>query len=187
MKTAMQTTPDSVPPPLARLQHPNLVIDLVYGTPRNLTGKVLYPDPQPLLHHDAALCLYRAADLAQAQGLKLHLWDTFRPTWVQERLWQFLPDPNFVADPAVGSDHSRGIAVDLTLEDAHGALLDMGTDFDAAVIQSYHGNTDVSAAAQGNRLLLLGLMHLAGFAFNPHEWWHYALPNAGQYQVLRFW
>jgi len=169
---------------LQQLDHPGLVIDLVYGTQHNFTGHIIYSNPQALLHEKAAACLYKAADLAQAMGLKLHIWDTYRSPHAQKILWQHLPDPRFVADPAIGSEHARAIAVDLTLEDENGQLLDMGTDFDEMREQSYHGRTDISVNAQKNRLLLLGLMQLAGFAFNRHEWWHYALPDAENYAFI---
>jgi len=169
---------------LLQLDHPALVIDLVYGTPSNFTGQQIYSRPQALLHPHAAKCLYQAADQAAALGYRLHIWDTFRPTTAQWRLWQYLPDPRFVADPAIGSDHARGIAVDLTLEDADGQLLDMGTDFDDMRELASHGRMDIPVMAQKNRLLLLGLMQLSGFVFNPHEWWHYSLPNAEHYPLV---
>jgi len=169
---------------LLKLDHPALVIDLVYGTVRNFTGKKIYTQPQPLLHPQAAQCLYHAADQAQSLGLRLHIWDTFRPIAAQRMLWQHLPDPRFVADPAIGSEHARGIAVDLTLEDENNQLLDMGTDFDDMRELSYHGRVDIPVIAQKNRLLLLGLMQLAGFVFNPYEWWHYALPNSEAYAFI---
>jgi len=169
---------------LVEIDHPSLIIDLVYGTTHNFIGKKIYTQPQALLHPKAASCLYQAADLAQSLGLKLHIWDTYRSPAAQTILWQHLPDPRFVADPAIGSDHARGIAVDLTLADGSGRLLDMGTDFDEMREQSYHGRTDIPVEAQKNRLLLLGLMQLAGFIFNPHEWWHYALPHAETYAFI---
>jgi len=169
---------------LIKIDHPGLIIDLVYSTTQNFVGKKIYQNSQALLHKQAASCLYQAADLAQAQGLKLHIWDTYRSPAAQRILWQHLPDPRFVADPAIGSDHARGIAVDLTLADESGQLFDMGTDFDEMKEQSYHGRTDIPIIAQRNRLILLGLMQLAGFVHNPHEWWHYALPDAESYAFI---
>ena len=82
------------------------------------------------------------------------------------------PDPEFLADPRRGSPHSRGAAVDLSLVDRDGQLLDMGTPFDAFTPLSHHGAAAVPAAAQRNRLVLLGLMTTAGWDFYSKEWWH---------------
>lgn len=111
------------------------------------------------------------------------LLDAYRPSAVQRVFWEKLPDPDYVADPAVGSDHTRGIAVDLTLADQDG-WLDMGTDFDASVIQSHHDRDDVSPAAIRNRVLLRQGMEAAGFLHNPTEWWHYALPRRPEFALI---
>ncbi|GAB4402467.1 MAG: D-alanyl-D-alanine dipeptidase [Rhodoferax sp.] len=171
--------------PLRELQHPGLDIDLRYATSDNFTGQRIYDHGMAYLHQDAWLALLRAADWALAQGLRLHVFDAYRPPAAQWRLWQVMPDPRFVADPRVGSMHTRGVAVDLTLADAHGCLLDMGTAFDVMTPESFHGCTTVSPEAQRNRCLLLGLMALAGFVHHPFEWWHYQLPNASDYPLLR--
>ncbi|MBA5735579.1 M15 family metallopeptidase, partial [Escherichia coli] len=70
-------------------------------------------------------------------------------------LWDFLPDPNFIADLGRGSNHSRGTALDLTLVGADGEPLDMGTGFDEMVAASGHFHAGLPEAVQRNRLLLL--------------------------------
>ena len=137
-----------------------------------------------LLHPVALQALVRAAALAAAQDLRLRVLDAYRPSAAQWRLWQVLPDANYVADPRQGSIHNRGVAVDLTLTDADGVPLDMGTAFDDMTVQSGHGRTDVPVQVQRNRLLLLGLMALSGFAHNDFEWWHYNLPDWQSYPSL---
>ena len=94
------------------------------------------------------------------------------------------PDPEFLADPRRGSPHSRGVAVDLTLIDkASGEALDMGTGFDAFTPLSHHGNTAISPQAQKNRMLLMGLMTIAGWDFYRNEWWHYQLFDSRDYAL----
>lgn len=93
-------------------------------------------------------------------------------------LWDFLPDPAFVADLGRGSNHSRGAALDLTLVDANGVALDMGTGFDDMVAASNHFHDGLPEPVQRNRLLLLGVMHAAGFTHIASEWWHYELPGS---------
>ena len=80
--------------------------------------------------------------------------------------------------------HCRGIAVDLTLLDAYGHELDMGTDFDDFRSLAHHGNDQVSEEAQKNRLILAGVMSVAGFEPIASEWWHYQLPNAAHYSII---
>jgi len=153
-------------------------IDLRYATSDNFTGHPVYSRADCWLHEDAAACLTKSIRMAAALGLRFRVFDAFRPQEAQRKLWAHTPDPDFLADPARGSAHSRGVAIDLTLIGADGADLDMGTAFDAFTPLSYHGNCDVSATAQRNRHLLLGLMSSAGWDFYGNEWWHYQLFNA---------
>ena len=172
---------------LVPIQHAAIDVQLAYATTENFAGEVLYTTPedrQARLHRHAADALFHAADRAAALGLRFLLLDAYRPQAVQRRLWEVRPDPEFVADPEIGSDHSRGTAVDLTLTRADGTVLDMGTDFDAALQQSHHSRIDIHREAQQNRLILLGLMVGAGFEMNPYEWWHYALENSENYPLL---
>ena len=99
-------------------------------------------------------------------------------------LWNHTPDPDFLADPRRGSPHSRGIAVDLTLIDQQGQELEMGTAFDAFTSLSHHGNDEITAEAQRNRFLLLGIMTTAGWDFYRNEWWHYQLFNSRDYPLI---
>ncbi len=159
-------------------------IALAYAGPDNFTGRPVYaPGAGCFLHADAAPALKRAANLARALGLRLRILDAFRPAEAQWLLWNHTPDPDFLADPRQGSDHSRGVAVDLTLTD-HGRALDMGTAFDAFTPRSHHAVATIDAEALRNRSLLLGVMTAAGWRHNPHEWWHYQLPDAQKRYAL---
>jgi D-alanyl-D-alanine dipeptidase len=159
-------------------------VDIVYATARNFTGKPVYARPGCYLHADAAEALRRAVALAAPLGLRLRIFDAFRPSEAQFKLWAHTPDPDFLADPRSGSPHSRGVAVDLTLIDRAGKPLDMGTAFDAFTPDSHHGSAAVSETAQRNRLLLLGLMTGAGWDFYRNEWWHYQLFRPRAYPLL---
>jgi D-alanyl-D-alanine dipeptidase len=168
---------------LVQISHPAIKVELAYATPMNFAGRVLYADARAYLRPEAATALYRAAESLADKGLHLVLLDAFRPVSVQKALWAIRPDPEFVADPAIGSDHSKGIAVDVTLADASGHL-DMGTDFDAAVPQSHHDRLDIPVLAMERRLVLRAAMAKAGFQANPHEWWHYALADGHRYSSI---
>jgi D-alanyl-D-alanine dipeptidase len=161
----------------------DVVLALAYATPNNVTGKPIYAHARCYLHPDAAAALGRAIELARALGLRLKIFDAFRPSEAQWMLWNKFPDPEFLADPRRGSPHSRGVAIDLTLIDAEGRELEMGTLFDDFTPRAHHANLEVSAAAQRNRALLLGLMTAAGWDFYRNEWWHYQLFNPRRYPV----
>ena len=162
----------------------DVILEIAYATAANFTGKPVYSRPGCYLHADAAAALKRAVDLAKPLGLRLKIFDAFRPSEAQWALWNFRPDPGFLADPRKGSPHSRGVAIDLTLIDARGHALDMGTAFDAFTPLSHHGSTAVSETAQRNRFLLLGLMSAAGWDFYKNEWWHYQLFDSKKYPLL---
>ncbi len=161
-----------------------VVLDLTYATTGNVSGQAIYKRPLCLLHRDAEACLREAARLAAAHGLRLKIFDAFRPHEAQVLLWETAPDKAYVADPAIGSNHTRGTAIDLTLINAAGDELDMGTGFDDMTVQSHHFIDTVSPQAQANRLLLLGIMEAAGFKHIAHEWWHYALPHHDDHALI---
>lgn len=162
----------------------DVALELAYATPHNFTGAPIYRRAAAYLHADAAAALARAVALARPLGLRLKIFDAFRPAEAQWKMWNHTPDPDFLADPRRGSPHSRGVAVDLTLLDGDGRELDMGTPFDAFQPQSHHARTDITPAAQRNRMTLLGLMTSAGWDFYRNEWWHYQLFDARRYKLL---
>jgi D-alanyl-D-alanine dipeptidase len=163
--------------PSVPIFHPAIDIDLRYATSDNITHRRIYDRPVALLRPEAQRALVVAADLASAQGLRLRVFDAYRPVAAQWRLWKALPDPTFVADPRIGSLHCRGVAVDLTLASADGVALDMGTGFDDMTPRSGHARIDIPVATQRHRALLLGLMTASGWAHLESEWWHYHLPD----------
>lgn len=173
---------------LTKITSPEFDVELMlaYATAENITGAPIYDvNAECFLHPDAAEKLLEAINLAAQLDLRIKVFDAYRPSEAQWVLWNHNPDPEFLADPRRGSPHSRGVAVDLTLIDAQGKELEMGTPFDDFTVQSHHGNTEVSAQAQRNRHLLMGIMTTAGWDFYRNEWWHYQLFNARQnYEVL---
>ncbi len=159
-------------------------LDIAYATSRNFTGAPIYRRAAAYLNTEAADALRRAIALARPLGLRLKIFDAFRPAEAQWKMWNHTPNPEFLADPRRGSPHSRGAAVDLTLISSTGAELDMGTAFDTFQKQSHHAAADIPEAAQRNRFLLLGLMTAAGWDFYRNEWWHSQLFDARRYPVL---
>ncbi len=161
-----------------------VVIDMVYAGPNNFTGKVIYEFAECFLHPEAEAALRKAAAAAKGFGFTLKIFDAYRPQQAQEALWACMPDPHYVADPAIGSNHTRGVALDLTLLDGRGEELDMGTPVDTMTAASHHFYPALSAAVMLNRMHLLTIMLEAGFVHHPNEWWHYQLADAHSFGLI---
>lgn len=161
-------------------------VELRYATSDNFVGRDLYsPLDCAWLHRDAAAALGTAvAWLAAARPeLRLLVLDALRPQRVQEQLWASLQGTNlleYLAEPSRGSIHSFGMAVDITLVDATGRELDMGTPFDDMTERS-HPVLEASLLARGvlqpvaigNRAVLRAAMDAGGFRGINSEWWHF--------------
>lgn len=161
-------------------------IDLRYASTRNLLGQNLYaPHDCAWLHRLAAEALQRAADWLARERPDLHLrvLDAARPQRVQELFWRHVrgtPMQPYFAPPERGSIHSFGMAVDLTLADAQGVELDMGTPFDDTTELSHpaleheHAAAGRLTAAQlaHRRLLRTAMLHGSWQPIST-EWWHF--------------
>lgn len=163
---------------------PSLHIDLKYATADNITGAPIYREARCLLHTEAVTALAKSISIAQLAGLSLVVYDAYRPQQAQAILWNACPDPQYVVDVAIGSNHSRGTAIDVTLMDDRGHLLDMGAGFDEMHDLSHAWHPSVPPAAQRNRLLLNAIMFGGGFVGINSEWWHFELPDAARYPLL---
>lgn len=174
------------PPHLTQIteQSHDVTIDLIYASANNFTGQVIYRHALCFLHPQAETGLRKAIVAARGFGLRLKILDAFRPQAAQEALWAVAPNPDYIADPKKGSNHTRGVAVDLTLLDANGQALDMGTPVDTMSSASHHFYADHPEAVQVNRMRLLTIMLEAGFIHHPREWWHYQLPDAGRFLLI---
>jgi D-alanyl-D-alanine dipeptidase len=161
-------------------------VELRYATPHNFVGRDLYgPHDCAWLHRDAAAALERAvAWLARVHpGTTLLVLDALRPQRVQQQLWDALAGTQlrmYLADPARGSIHSFGMAIDATLVDAAGRELDMGTGFDdltelsqPALEQRWLASGALTAAQVAHRELLRAALGQAGFTGIHSEWWHF--------------
>ena len=163
---------------------PSLHIDLKYATADNITGAPIYREARCLLHTEAVTALAKSISIAQLAGLQLVVYDAYRPQQAQAILWNACPDPQYVVDVAIGSNHSRGTAIDVTLMDDRGHFLDMGAGFDEMHDRSHAWHPSVPPAAQRNRLLLNAIMFGGGFVGINSEWWHFELPDAARYPLL---
>ncbi len=98
---------------------PTIKLDIRYATDNNFMSTPLYSQARAFLQRPAAQALLRAHRALRKQGYGLLIHDGYRPWFVTKMFWEATPDDKkiFVADPAKGSRHNRGCAVDLTLYD----------------------------------------------------------------------
>jgi D-alanyl-D-alanine dipeptidase len=148
--------------------------DVRYATPNNFMHTPLYPVAKVFLRAPAARALAEVQrDLAR-DGLGLKIFDGYRPYAVTVKMWEPIRNPDFVADPAKGSRHNRGAAVDLTLIDlATGRELPMPTGYDDFTSRARQDFNDLPADVIANRAKLREAMTRHGFEPLPSEWWHF--------------
>lgn len=161
---------------------PDAILDLRYATPNNFVGTPLYPPgARCLVHESLAPGLATAADALRRQGRTLVFWDCYRPHDVQVRMFEAVPNPNWVARPGpFARSHETGRSVDATLAGPEGRLVDMGTDFDDFSPAASAFATDrISAKAAVDRTVLRDAMGVGGLAPYAGEWWHFDGPGAG--------
>ncbi|HZS41736.1 MAG TPA: D-alanyl-D-alanine dipeptidase [Polyangia bacterium] len=171
--------------PLVDLQsvHPNIRMDLRYATAANFTGRVIYPVARCFLRRAVAERLARVERDLAAEGLGLAMFDCYRPLSAQRLLWSLVPDERYVANPANGSHHNRGAAVDLTLVTAAGAKLPMPTGFDDFSERAHRDFRGVDETARKNRERLERAMTARGFVPLATEWWHFDAPDWPAYPL----
>jgi zinc D-Ala-D-Ala dipeptidase len=172
-----------------------IAVDLRYATPNNFVGRDLYsPFDCAWLHVQAASALEQVVAwlAARRPGCTPLVLDALRPQRVQQQLWDALAGTGlqmYLADPARGSIHSYGMALDITILDEHGRELDMGTGFDDLTELS-HPRLEEGFLATGqlteqqlaNRRLLREAMIDAGFRGINTEWWHF---DCGDRELVR--
>jgi D-alanyl-D-alanine dipeptidase len=164
---------------------PTFVLDLRYATPDNFLKRRVYDRAVALLRKPVAERLARVQKRLAAKRLRLKIWDAYRPHSVQKEMWKIVPDERYVANPAKGSSHGRGAAVDVTLVDAQGNELDMGTAHDDFSPKAAPWSKAVSAAVRANRKILIDAMGTEGFLVVDTEWWHFSSPADDKlYKVL---
>jgi zinc D-Ala-D-Ala dipeptidase len=163
---------------------PSITLDIRYATNNNFMRRKLYSQARCLLRASVAQQLAQVQADLERQGLGLKVYDCYRPLAVQKQMWQVMPDDRFVANPANGSRHNRGSAVDVTLVDGNGKELEMPTQFDDFTERAYSNDKDASALAKKNRQKLKQAMEKHGFTQLKTEWWHFDASHWQKYSLL---
>ena len=183
---AVLSSPALMADPLVDLRKavPDAVVEMRYAGPENFLGRALYCRPAAFLRRSSAEKLAKAASSLRAKGLRLIVFDAYRPLSVQRLLWKAKPDSRFVAPPDRGSAHNRGGAVDAGLCDAAGRALIMPSAFDEFGPSAAHDAPGASPRARANARILKAAMEAAGFAALASEWWHYRDPASKDWPLL---
>ncbi|MEL6924675.1 MAG: M15 family metallopeptidase [Bacteroidota bacterium] len=156
---------------------PGILLDMRYATDNNFVKEQMYDCGRCFLRPAVAKAVAAAHRQLQEGGLGLKMYDCFRPRPIQQKLWDKVPNASYVTPPAKGSMHNRGAAVDLTIVDAEGKELDMGTDFDFFGRKAHQDFTDLPENILANRQLLKSTMASVGLRHIRTEWWHYSFPG----------
>jgi len=161
-------------------------LDIRYATPDNFLSTPVYASARAFLQRPAAEALLRAHRELLKQGYGLMIFDAYRPWYVTKIFWDATPPDkhDFVADPAQGSRHNRGCAVDLTLYDLKtGREIEMTGGYDEMSERSYPGYTGGTPEQRARRDLLRREMEKQGFTVYPSEWWHFDYRDWKEYAI----
>lgn len=165
---------------------PTILVELRYATPNNFTRRPLYRADMPaMVRLSVARRLAVAQKFLEKRGFGLKIWDAYRPKAAQAQLWKAIGNHAYVADPKdIGSMHTRGAAVDVTLVDGSGREVPMPTEFDSftpAAMIDYRGRSPVVRA---NLKMLQKAMAHGGFYGLRTEWWHFCASDWTSYEPV---
>lgn len=168
---------------------PTIHLDVRYATANNFTGRPVYRQARAFLQRPAAEALVRVNRSLRDKGWGLVVFDGYRPWSVTKRFWEITPkdkrEKGFVANPAKGSKHNRGAAVDLSMyELATGREADMPSAYDEFSDRADPDFAGGTAAQRERRDLLRAEMEKEGFEVDPGEWWHFNFRGWEKYPIL---
>jgi D-alanyl-D-alanine dipeptidase len=191
---ALSATPPHEPGPFLPVDlveltslDPTLRLDIRYATADNFLSTPIYDEPRAFLQRPAAEALVRAHRALAPQGYGLLIHDAYRPWWVTKLFWEATPVDKraFVADPATGSRHNRGCAVDLTLYRLpDGGEVEMPSLYDEMSERASPRYSGGPPEARRLRDLLRSAMERQGFTVYESEWWHFDYKGWREYPIL---
>ncbi len=166
---------------------PTIRLDIRYAGTNNFLGKPVYQEARAFLQRPAADAVVRAHRALAPHGYGLLIHDGYRPWAITKLFWDMTSGSQreFVADPATGSKHNRGCAVDLTMYDlALGTAVQMPGQYDEMTRRSYPDYPGGPPEARAKRDLLRRVMEEEGFTVEPNEWWHFNYRDWREYPIL---
>jgi D-alanyl-D-alanine dipeptidase len=165
---------------------PTIKLEIRYANSNNFLGTPVYTQPRAFLQRPAAKALVRAHRKLKEQGYGLLIHDGYRPWYVTKIFWDATPDDKkmFVANPAEGSKHNRGCAVDLSMYDLKtGEPVSMPSGYDEMSPRAFAKYAGGSDDQRKRREILREAMEAEGFKVNPKEWWHFDYKDWKQYRI----
>ena len=165
---------------------PGIKLEIRYATTNNFAGTKFYNEPRAFMQRPAAEAVVRAHRALRAFGYGLLLHDAYRPWYVTKMFWEAMPDDKrwLVANPAEGSKHNRGAAVDLTLYDLKtGRPIEMPSTYDESTGRAHADYPGGTALQRWHRALLRNVMIGEGFVVNSLEWWHFDYASWRDYAI----
>jgi D-alanyl-D-alanine dipeptidase len=165
---------------------PSIRLDVRYASTNNFMGEVFYSSPRAFLQRPAAEATVRAHEWLKERGYGLLIHDGYRPWYVTKMFWDATPENlrNFVANPASGSRHNRGCAVDLTLFDLEtGEVVLMPAGYDEMSPRSHADYPGGTTRQRWYRKLLRDAMEAQGFTVYADEWWHFDYEDWSRYRI----
>jgi zinc D-Ala-D-Ala dipeptidase len=163
-------------------------LDIRYATTNNFLGTPVYSQARAFLQRPAAEALVRVNQALKSQGYGLLVHDGYRPWYVTKIFWDATPDDKkkiFVADPAEGSRHNRGCAVDLTLYDLRAGMeVEMPSLYDEMTERAAADYSGGTPEQREHRRILRSAMEGEGFTVLPAEWWHFDYKDWKEYPIL---
>jgi D-alanyl-D-alanine dipeptidase len=165
---------------------PSIKLDIRYATTHNFLGTSLYSQARAFMQRPAAEAVVRVQRALAKEGYGLLVHDAYRPWYVTKIFWDATPADkhNFVANPATGSRHNRGCAVDLTLYDLKaGHAVEMPSLYDEMSERAYPNYGGGSNAQRALRDLLRKHMEAEGFTVYEYEWWHFDYRDWKSYAI----
>lgn len=164
----------------------NFDFDLRYATTNNFTGTKLYTNARCFLKQKTAQKLESANNEFLSLGYRIKIYDAYRPLSIQKILYSIVPSSKkkYIANPLYGSNHNRGVAVDITIEHIDGQPVSMPTDFDTFSYKAYISYKGCSKEEIKNREFLASVMMRHGFTRINCEWWHFDDTDASKYGLI---
>ncbi len=165
---------------------PTIHLEIRYATTNNFLGSKFYAEARAFMQRPAAEAVARVARALKPLGYGLLVHDGYRPWFVTKTFWEATPPEKkwLVADPAKGSKHNRGCAVDLTLYDLKtGRVIEMPSTYDESTSRAYAFYPGGTGLERWHRALLRRVMEAEGFVVNPEEWWHFDYKDWQKYSI----
>lgn len=153
----------------------DLVVSMKLSTSETTIGEPFYNSNIAMVQYDLLPMIAQAIELFAQDGYRIVIYDAYRPTSVQQRWFDVVRVHKWVADPSIGMGgvHDRGTALDISLIDMDGNLMEMPTPMHTFTEESARSSTTMTQTARDNMNYMLNIMLQCGFTYINSEWWHF--------------